>query len=170
MKYPFLMLIAVLLLAACAPGNADPEITPPPQAEGTLPIGNDPDATQIPETAGGGILENTRWQLESFGAPEEETPPVQGSTITLEFGEENMVGGSAGCNTYGGSYTVDDVGIQFRDIASTLIACDDQQVNEQESRYLQMLQTARQYTIEQDRLILAEEGGAPLMSFLRAVP
>lgn len=142
------LLILVLLLAACAQG------------------GSDPNATQIPATGAG--LEQTRWELENFGAPGAGDPPVGDTPLTLEFGDGNVVSGSAGCNSFSGGYTIDDVGITFHEVASTLMACADQAVTEQETQFLQLLQNARNYTIEQDRLILADEAGTPLLTFTRA--
>src|SRR5215211_4103980 len=49
-------------------------------------------------------LANTQWRLTSFGAAGAQSPVIEGTTITLKFGADGRVGGSGGCNSYGGDY------------------------------------------------------------------
>lgn len=104
--------------------------------------------------APGATLENSKWRLTLFGAPDAETPVVAGSTVTLEFGADGKAGGSAGCNTYGGSYEVQGDQLIFGEIASTLMACADQAVMEQEMAYLAALQSAGRFEVNGDMLRL----------------
>ena len=77
-----------------------------------------------PATGGeGGGLDGTSWILDAAstevlaaGVP----PEIQ---VTLRF-DAGAVGGSTGCNTYGGTYTVDGDAITISDIFQTLIACE----------------------------------------------
>jgi hypothetical protein len=46
-------------------------------------------------------LENTSWQLTSLG----DSSPLAEKPITLEFGENNHLSGSSGCNRYMGSFS-----------------------------------------------------------------
>ncbi|MCK4977502.1 MAG: META domain-containing protein, partial [Anaerolineales bacterium] len=47
-------------------------------------------------------LDGTSWELWAF----RKTKPIPGTTFTVTF-EDGQVRGSAGCNSYGGSYQID---------------------------------------------------------------
>lgn len=82
------------------------------------------------------------------------------SSITLNFIDETQLGGSAGCNTYSGQYTAQDSTIVVGKIASTLMACLDEEVSAQETQYLAALQNATTYVIENDSLVMRDDDGA----------
>jgi heat shock protein HslJ len=103
-------------------------------------------------------LENTQWSLVSFGAPGADQPLVEGSAITLMLAG-GKVGGSGGCNSYGGTYQVDGNNITFGEIIHTERACADQTMTEQEQRYFQALQSAREYQVNGDQLEITYDNG-----------
>jgi heat shock protein HslJ len=51
--------------------------------------------------------------------------------------------------------------LTFKEVTSTLIACSDQAINDQEGQYLRALQTASRFAINGDTLTIwyHEEGG-----------
>ena len=122
----------------------------------------------IPQTGGeptqpaGVALEGTRWVLESIG----DTPVVAGSEVSLQFDADNQAGGNAGCNSYGGTYVLTGSQIEFTEIVSTLMACVDETMMDQESAYLQALNSAHSVSVEGDRLTISYEGGQ--LNFVRA--
>jgi hypothetical protein len=91
-------------------------------------------------------------------------------TITLEFGEADKAGGQSGCNSYGGTYTVQNDSLKFEEVTSTLIACSDQAVNDQEGQYLQALRTASHFTSDGHTITIwyQDEGG--VLNFTRSTP
>ncbi len=99
-------------------------------------------------------LNDTYWQLVSYGAVGEETPVVVNTNITLGFTSDNQAGGSSGCNTYGGSYRIDGDSISFSEVFSTLMACTDNTIMAQETAYFEALQAATGYEIADDQLII----------------
>ncbi|MEW5957135.1 MAG: META domain-containing protein [Chloroflexota bacterium] len=113
-------------------------------------------------------LANTRWVLESFGAPGAETPVIAGSNITLEFGADGQAGGSGGCNSYGGSYQVQDKTLSFSQIASTLMACADASMMQQEQQYLEALQSAGQFELTDSHLTIRYDNGQGALHFRQA--
>ena len=115
-----------------------------------------PESTTTPPATGGNAatLENSKWRLTLFGAPDAETPVVAGNTITLEFSTEGRAGGSSGCNTYGGSYEVAEDQLVFGEMVSTMMACTDQAVMDQEMTYLQALQSAGRFEVNGDALMV----------------
>ena len=157
----FWAVILALILAACAPSGA-----PPGAGNGPTPTG--PAATQTAPAGAGNSLANTTWVLVSYGAPGAETPVVAGSTVTLEFEAGDQAGGSAGCNSYGGRYQVDGDAISFSEMVQTLMACEDEQVMEQEAQYLAALETASQFELSGDQLAITYDGGPGVLNFVRA--
>ena len=72
---------------------------------------------------------------------------IDGTTITAVFGEDGSLTGSAGCNNYTTSYTVDGDAITIGPAASTRKMCvEPEGVMEQEMAYLTALTTAATYT------------------------
>lgn len=145
-----LILSLCLLLAAC---TAAPQATATPVAtpggEGT-------------SSAPAGSLGGTRWVLSSLTRDGAETQPVSGSTITLNFETNGQVGGNAGCNSYGGSFETRDSSITFLNLVSTLMACADQAITNQESAYLNALNQAATYELSGDSLVITDSGGGQL--------
>lgn len=109
-------------------------------------------------------LENTHWSLVSFGAPDSEQPPIEGSMITLMMAN-GQAGGYGGCNSYGGTYQVDGDTISFDEITSTLRACADENVTQQEQRYFQALESAARFERMDNFLVLSGEDGNELLTF-----
>jgi heat shock protein HslJ/photosystem II stability/assembly factor-like uncharacterized protein len=108
--------------------------------------------------------------LESFGPQGGETPGIEGSTITLEFDASGQAGGSGGCNSYGGEYTVEGNTLTFGLINSTLRACLDEAVTQQEAQYLAALQSAESFELTADTLTIFYEGGEGVLNFTAASP
>lgn len=78
--------------------------------------------------------------------------------------DENRVMGFAGCNTLGGSYTLEKGNrIRFSNMLTTMMACPDVAVNEAE--FLKIFELADNYTIVDDVLSLNVGRRAPLAVF-----
>ena len=152
MKRPLagLVVIAALLLAGCT---------------STVPPG--------PGTGGGGGggPAGTSWVLISvLGAGGNLTPVPATPAITLEFRDAATLGGSGGCNQYGGSYTTTGIRINITRLVSTLMYCTDTGVDEREAAYLGFLGGARFFRIDGDSLRLFDGNGTEQLAFIRAVP
>jgi heat shock protein HslJ/photosystem II stability/assembly factor-like uncharacterized protein len=165
----------VLPPAEEATDPATPQPTEPAAGEtsspesGTTPEGEaTPEGETTPEA--GDSLANTQWMLESFGPQGAETPVIEGSTITLEFDATGQAGGSGGCNSYGSEYTVEGNTITFGLVNSTLRACVDEAVTQQEAQYLAALQSAGSFELTADRLTIFYEGGEGALNFSAASP
>jgi heat shock protein HslJ len=111
---------------------------------------------------------NSSWLLESFGEPGAELPAIAGTSISLEFKQNGQVEGSSGCNSYGGPYSVQDGRLAFGEIVSTLMACEDQAVNDQEQEYLQALRASGRFSVVDDRLTIWYENDRRVLNFARA--
>ena len=161
-------------LAARIP-NADLRVIP--GLGHTLPVELIPDVTdailaavdaetQPPSAAND--LAGTSWQLVSLGPVSATMPVVGESPITLQFNDDGQMAGQGGCNSYGGAYAVQDDSLQLGEINSTLIACADQAVTEQEQQYLAALRTAGRYTVTGDSLTIWYDGEQGALHFATA--
>ena len=100
-------------------------------------------------------LEDTIWVLEEYGDPDNLTDVLEDTEITIEFvSTEGTVKGSAGCNSYFGSYEVEDNQLSVPGpIGATVMYCmEPEGVMDQEQDYLMILQNAETYEIEGDQL------------------
>jgi heat shock protein HslJ len=170
----FFQSIAILVALFVFTGCTLPALPTATAPSGTLPDAETPTATSpaagTPEAGAPTSLENTRWELVSWGVPGAETAVIAGSTVTLEFSDTGEVGGSGGCNTYGGAYTVQDNLFVFSEIVSTLMACADQAVTEQEMEYLAALPSAGRFEINDGTLTIWVDGERGVLNFVAAAP
>jgi heat shock protein HslJ len=113
-------------------------------------------------TGGEPALAGSEWTLVSLKGK----PPLAGTTITLKF-EADTAGGSSGCNSYGGPYTARGGRLTITDVASTMMACLEQDLMEQEALYLQTLSQAAGYRATDDQLEIQDAGGETILTFSR---
>ena len=105
-------------------------------------------------------LDGSAWILTELNGQ----PVLSEPLVTLNF-SDGKLGGTDGCNHYGGSYTVN--GSQFsagQDIFSTLMACEEG-IMQQASAFLSALTSAVKYEINGGKLSLLDENGAALAVF-----
>lgn len=111
-------------------------------------------------------LAGTSWVLQTLNGQ----PLVAGTTITLDF-TGGEIGGTAGCNQYGGSYTVEGDQLTFGMLFMTEMYCmDPEGVMAQESAYLETLATVARYRMAGERLELLDSDGQVVLSFTPAPP
>ena len=124
-------------------------------------------ACSAAKTGGEGLPVPSKWSLVSFGEGGSETPVVEGSAITLEFGEEGQAGGSGGCNSYGAKYEVKGNTLKMQEINSTLMACANEPVMQQELQYFGALESASSFEITEDKLTLLYNDGKGWLNFVK---
>ena len=139
------LLLGVFMLSACTPAEVQP----------TQPLGEQT-----------GLLDQ-EWVLESIGQKGSATAAIDGVAVTLTLDSDGNAGGSAGCNHYGGVYIIKGDQISFGEIVSTLMACVDDAVMEQEMQYLQALSLAGTYLVSNDRLTIEYNDGGSVLTFIK---
>jgi len=149
-----MLAMLILLLAACAPQASRAQ-------GGTTP----PTSTDSPAKVG---FENTHWSLVSFGPVGAEMPVVESSNVTL-LAADGQFGGFGGCNSYGGAYEIRGNQLSFHDTNSTLKACVDEQITQQEQRYFEALQSAGTFEVKGNYLTITFNGGQGVLEFEKAV-
>jgi heat shock protein HslJ len=90
------------------------------------------------------------------------------TNITLEF-SDSVAGGFAGCNAYGGKYTVtSDGALKFDEVAITEMLCSSPNgVMAQEQAFSQAIVDARSFRVIDDHLEIANAGGETILTFKR---
>jgi heat shock protein HslJ len=110
---------------------------------------------------GSANLEGTEWIAESIDG----TPVAEGVRSTISFQEEGKVGGSAGCNNYFGSWTVEGDAIAFGHVGSTKMMCPPAQID-QEDRFLGALGQAERFEVRDGMLLIYCTGHAEPIRFV----
>src|SRR5512139_2754631 len=105
-------------------------------------------------------IDGTAWRMVELGGQ----PALLETAVTLTV-EGEKVGGSDGCNVYGGSVKVDGSQIKFGDdMVSTMMACQEA-IMLQTNAFYAALRQADSYTITNDQLTLLDTNGDPLAVF-----
>ena len=107
------------------------------------------------------------WQLVELGG---RTPPegAGGRRATLVFEADTArAGGFSGCNSYGGTYTLDGASLRFGAMAMTRMACD--RGMDLEQQYAGVLDRVTGYELAGSELRLLE-GSTVVARFNRAGP
>lgn len=103
-------------------------------------------------------LDGSGWELYAY----RKTKPIVGTTITANF-SDGEIRGTAGCNSYSGSYTTDGAKIEFGELGWTAMAClDPPGVMEQETLVMDFLINAERFELEEDRLTIYHTDGEAL--------
>ena len=103
-------------------------------------------------------LEGTTWIATGINNGREAVVSVvQGSEVSAVFDETAEVSGSAGCNSYGGSFEADGDSISIGPLAATEVFCEQPEgVMEQEQAFLAAMQNATVYELTEDQLTLRD--------------
>jgi polar amino acid transport system substrate-binding protein len=102
-----------------------------------------------PEPPAGNPLIGTTWILETLNG----APVIPGSEITAVFGDASNISGSAGCNTYNGSYTVNGSSLLVQNISNTQQNCPAPDgVMPQERSYINVLGSSSGFRIDGNQL------------------
>jgi heat shock protein HslJ len=145
-----LVVVAAVLFVGCT--SSGPVQPGPGGDEGTDPAGTSWVLSSMLDKDGSMMIMPAR-------------PPV-----TLMFRDKAAIGGSGGCNQYGGSYERNDSRITIGQTFSTLMYCEEAGVSERESVYLGLLGEVRMYRIEGDSLRFFDGVGTEVLAFTRASP
>ena len=152
MKKFLLLILGMLMLAVCFAGCTSQPAAPPPVPAQTQVM------TQSPIIGA--------WDLSSYtnGKGGIETV-IAGSATTAVFAPDGKLSGSGGCNQYTAGYTTTaSNGITITQPITTLMACQEN-VMQQETRYLSLLQKAAKYEISGDQLTMSDSSGAKILIY-----
>jgi heat shock protein HslJ len=109
------------------------------------------------------------WTATNYYSGDAVESVANGSTLTAEF-TADQVSGDGGCNTFSASVDTTDTTIRMGPFASTLRACEDPALQDQETAYLAALELARTYRVTGDQLELLRADGGIAATFERSAP
>lgn len=116
-------------------------------------------------------LTGVEWVVTSYNNGKEAVVSViNGTTITAVFSEDGMVSGNASCNIYNAPYELDGSNITIGVGMTTMMACPEEGIMEQETAYLAAITTAATYSIQGDTLELRTADGALAASYVAKEP
>ena len=96
---------------------------------------------------------------------------VIGNEITAIFGEDGSLSGSAGCNSYSGTYEVDGENMTIGPLAVTQMFCEEPEgTMEQEAEYLAALGTVATWSINGDQLDLRTADNSRAVAYNAGAP
>jgi len=110
-------------------------------------------------------LGGTTWDLDSIYSGDTVSSVVAGSQVTMALADDGSVSGSAGCNTYSGTYSLDGDALSFGPLASTKMVCAED-VMAQEAAFIDAMSRVSSSEIEGTGLTLLDASGAPLLGFV----
>ncbi len=106
-------------------------------------------------------LAGNTWRLVSFGDPGDPTPVQEGTEATAVFTPETetsgTISGSATCNNYNGSYSIDGDSITIGPLAGTMMMCPEGM--DQETAFLAALSGAQTFAISGENLQIVTDQG-----------
>jgi heat shock protein HslJ len=105
-------------------------------------------------------LKGSGWVLSQINGQ----PVLESSAPTLVFDEKSL-GGNGSCNSFGGDYRQDGEKLEIGPVFSTMMACADAGVMEQETAYLAALDSAAKFKIEAGKLVILDADDKTLLVF-----
>lgn len=139
-------LVAVALFAASCSSTHKPAANSPAPASSQL------------------SLLGTEWVLADLNG----TPPLPKVQATLSFLEAGSVTGNGSCNRFTGSVTISRDTLKIEPLASTRMACLNDNVGAQEDKYLKALGAANRYAWQAPYLVIYCDGYDKPLRFTRA--
>jgi heat shock protein HslJ len=97
------------------------------------------------------------WKLTAYGPAGSTQPAVPDVEATINFDAQGQVSGNLGCNQFSGKYEVKGSQINFGPQATTLMACPDPQMAQEQAAFKIMSDSA-DYKIDGNTLTITKDG------------
>ncbi len=110
-------------------------------------------------------LEGSQWVVTEYRTESGDLAGVmKGSELTMTFDADGKVTGSAGCNRYFASYTLEADAVRFTLPGATRMFCGEPVgLMDQEFRFLSLLEKVAGLRVEGGNLSLEEDSGQPAL-------
>jgi len=124
-------------------------------------------AERIEITVIGGLT-SSRWILQSYSTPSTgHRTPLPGTQISARFATDGSLSGSAGCNSYNGSFTAFDQTLRIGTLSSSQALCSSPEgVMEQEGVFLNLMHQASRMSISAGQLTIFDSAGSRILVFI----
>ena len=104
-------------------------------------------------------LTGKHWKLQKLNG---ETLPKTDREAFIQFDEDKSVGGNSSCNTFRGSYEINEDKISFSPFAMTRMACIG---NDTEQEFMNAIEQTNTFSVSANELIFFDESGKQLAIF-----
>ena len=99
------------------------------------------------------------WSLTAYGPEGATAPAAPDSQASITFNDDGTLTGSSGCNGFGGEYSVDGDQVEFSELVSTLMACEEPLMT-QEGTVFKVLNDTATYKIDGGTLTITKDDTA----------
>ena len=113
------------------------------------------------------MFAGTHWRLAEIGGRKAITDSSAREAFIEFDSAKGSIGGSSGCNRFGGAYMREGERLTITQIISTKMACLDNGVMEQEAALIAALYRTSHWKIAGDQLKLYDSTGAAVVQFER---
>lgn len=103
------------------------------------------------------LLTGDEWTVESIGGQ----PTVPQSKVTIAFAEDGGLSGAASCNRFVGGWHLSGEGLTFGQIGSTMMACLEPELSDQERTFIEALGKISRFEIAPDGALVLVAGDTP---------
>lgn len=111
-------------------------------------------------------LTGSSWLLASYAAGSSTVEAAAGGTAALEFRKDGAMGGSTGCNSFGGTFVQEGASLTITTGPMTLMACTDPAVDAQEKAVIAGLGAVASFRGGPgSELVLLDASGATLLTY-----
>ena len=128
--------------------------------------GSDGGALLVYDAVDGSAALAGEWKATSYYTGQAVQSVASTSTLTAKF-EHGQVSGESGCNSFGGPYELHGSSIELGPLRSTLKACADPVLQDQEQQYQEALHLASTYEVTNATLQLFRADGGIAATFVR---
>ena len=113
-------------------------------------------------------LTSSRWILDSYSTLAGGFQrPLPGTEITARFGADGSLSGSAGCNSYNGTFTAYDQKLRINRLTASQALCQTPNgIMDQEGTFLSLMQQAATMTISAGQLTVFDSSGNRILEFV----
>ena len=113
-------------------------------------------------------LEGTRWRASTIDGRDGAGAILADTEVTMAFGADGRVTGSAGCNQYTARYVAQGATLRIESAALTRMACLRPGVMEQERAFVDALASVATARVDGNRLELRREDGTLAVTLQRS--
>lgn len=107
-----------------------------------------------------------KWQLIALNGKAAGEDKQMKKTPYAQFGADSSINGNSGCNGYGGKYILKgNNGIAISEVISTMMACMDSDVQQQETALFRLYRDADHYTLSNNILTIYSKDGKSSAKF-----
>jgi heat shock protein HslJ len=172
-RYAGVLTVVVVLASSCGASNDVSTTTAAVSASSTSQ--NFATTSDAVSTFDAPQLGGTNWNVTTYRLPSGSITNVWLTDVTISFGADGTISGSAGCNDFTGTWQVSGVYDEFeagvpdsndgqelslRSLSWTEIACEDESIMEQESEILDLLQQGERWLLKGETFHLRDATGS----------